>query len=169
VSTPHPANRSYFTPSGRLLTWITKIHRGVYRATFGVLGATVPQRAEAGAGWLLRPLSMLLLTTTGRRSGMRRTVPLPYYSYDGRTFLVASFAGGDKHPAWYLNLADQPEVEVQIRWRKLKLHAVTLSGDERARYWQMLVDDWPRYRIYQAGTQRTIPLVELKAGSPTDR
>ncbi len=161
-STRREANNSYFTPSPGLLGWITRIHRGLYRATGGVLGATLVQRAEKGTGFLLRPMPMLLLTTTGRKSGVQRTVPLPYFAYDGRTFIVASFAGGEKHPAWYFNLAEQPDVNVQIKWKRRAARAVTLEGAERARYWDKLVSDWPRYRIYQDGTSRTIPLVELR-------
>src|SRR5690349_9911253 len=112
---PVEANRSYFTPSPRLLTWITKIHRGVYQASNGWLGSVIPQRAEKGRGWLFRGLSTLLLTTTGRKSGVRRTVPLPYYTIEGRVFLVASNAGQEQHPAWYLNLKERPEVEVQMK------------------------------------------------------
>jgi deazaflavin-dependent oxidoreductase (nitroreductase family) len=162
VNAPRPANKSYFTPSPRVLEWITKIHRGVYRATRGVIGSMLFQRAEEGTGFFLRPVSMLLLTTTGRRSGIERTVPLPYFVYDGRTFLVASFAGGHRHPAWYLNLADRPDVEVQIRWHKRPYRAVVLDGAEREQYWARLTADWPRYQLYQEGTPRKIPLVELK-------
>ena len=155
------ANRSYLTPKGRTLAWITAVHRALYRMTFGVLGGTVAQRAEKGVGWLVRPMHVLLLTTTGRKSGVARTVPLPYFAYDGRTFLVGSFAGGEHHPAWFLNLQNQPAVRVQMGHRKRAGRAVTLVGQERARYWQRLSDDWPRYRGYQASTSREIPLVEI--------
>jgi deazaflavin-dependent oxidoreductase (nitroreductase family) len=151
----------YFTPSPRVLGLITRVHRDLYRATGGLLGATLFQRAEPGKGFLLRPMPMLLLTTTGRRSGEARTVPLPYFAYEGRTFLVASFAGGAKDPAWYGNLVANPEVEVQIRREVRRARATTIDGDERLRLWPMLVRDWPRYGVYQAGTRRTIPLVEL--------
>jgi deazaflavin-dependent oxidoreductase (nitroreductase family) len=164
MATRREANRSYLTPRGRALAWITAVHRAVYRASFGLLGSTVAQRAEEGTGLLLlRAMSVLLLTTTGRKSGAARTVPLPYFEYDGRTFVVASFSGGDRHPAWFLNLQEQPEVRVQKRWKKHAARAVALAGEERARYWEQLSDDWPRYRVYQAGTAREIPLVELVA------
>jgi deazaflavin-dependent oxidoreductase (nitroreductase family) len=155
------ANKSYFTPGPRALDWITKVHRGLYRATGGLLGSTLFQMAEKGKGFLIRPMPMLLLTTIGRKSGERRTVPLPYFTYDGRTFLVGSNAGRDKHPAWYLNLLDRPEVEVQIRWKKSTRRAVTLRGEERARMWARHVEAWPRYALYQQATPREIPLVEL--------
>lgn len=154
-------NRSYLTPKGKALAWITKLHRGVYAMSFGLLGHTVFQRAEKGAGFFLRPMNVLLLTTIGRTTGIARTVPLPYFEYDGRTFIVGSFAGGEKHPAWFLNLRAKPEVRVQKGTKKLSMRAVPLEGDERAKYWARLTDDWPRYGIYQAATPREIPLVEI--------
>jgi deazaflavin-dependent oxidoreductase (nitroreductase family) len=88
-------------------------------------------------------------------------VPLPYFEYDGRTFIVGSFAGGDRHPAWFLNLRDRPEVRVQRATKKSTARAAALAGEDRTRYWNRLADDWPRYRLYQAGTSREIPLVEI--------
>jgi len=120
------------------------------------------QRAEDGKGFRLRPMSVLLLTTTGRTTGRARTVPLPYFEYDGRMFVVGSFAGGDKHPAWFLNARAHPDVRVQRGAKTLGARAVALAGEERARYWRRLVDDWPRYGVCQASTAREIPLVELR-------
>jgi len=149
------------TPRGQALAWITRVHRSLYAMSFGLVGHTVFQRAEKGAGLFLRPMRVLLLTTTGRVTGLPRTVPLPYFEYDGRTFIVGSFAGGDRHPAWFLNLRDRPEVRVQRATKKSTARAAALAGEDRTRYWNRLADDWPRYRLYQAGTSREIPLVEI--------
>jgi deazaflavin-dependent oxidoreductase (nitroreductase family) len=157
----HEANRRYLTPKGRALAWITRVHRGLYQMTFGLVGHTVFQRAERGAGFLLRPMKVLLLTTTGRTTGLARTVPLPYFTYDGRTFIVASFAGGDRHPAWFLNLRDDADVRIRRGTKRLAAHAAPLAGEERTRYWGRLTDDWPRYGLYQGQTTREIPLVEI--------
>lgn len=162
IAPKREANRSYLTPKGNALAWITKIHRGLYTMSFGLLGHTVFQRAEKGAGFFLRPMSVLLLTTTGRTTGLARTVPLPYFEYDGRTFIVGSFAGGEKHPAWFLNVRANPDVRVQRGTKKRAARAVPLEGEERARYWERLSNDWPRYRRYQEGTSREIPLVEIR-------
>ena len=153
----------YYTPSPRALSWITKVHRGLYRATAGIVGSRLVQLEDSRRGVALRLMNVLLLTTKGRKSGASRTVPLPCFVYEGRTFLVGSFAGLDRHPAWFANLLEQPEVEVQRGSRRNRARAVTLTGSERARIWAMLVEEWPRYRKYQSGTQREIPVVELIA------
>jgi deazaflavin-dependent oxidoreductase (nitroreductase family) len=152
---------AYFTPSPRALVWITRTHRALYRATNGIIGATLPQLEDRGHGTKLQMLTVLLLTTTGRKSGEQRTAPLPVFQYEGRTFLVGSFAGRHAQPAWYLNLLELPEVDVQLKSERRRCRAVTLRGEERARFWKMLTDEWQRYRLYQAGTSREIPLVEL--------
>ncbi len=154
--------RSYFTPRGRLLAGITRAHRALYRATGGLLGDTLPVPGEPGSGALLRAMKVLLLTTTGRRSGQRRTAPLPYFVYDGRRFVVASFAGGNAHPAWLHNALEHPRVTVQIGRERSEAMAAPLEGEERERYWARLISDWPRYLVYQRSTERVIPLVELR-------
>ena len=154
-------NRRYYTPRGKTLAWITRIHRRLYLATDGRLGSRVYAVAEKGHGFLLRPMEILLLTTTGRKTGRARTVPLPYFAYDGRTLLVASFAGGPKHPAWYHNLVANPAVDVQLGRAHHRAHAEVLDADMRDIYWQQLTHDWPRYGVYQETCPRTIPLIDL--------
>jgi len=155
----------YYTPSERTLRWITKVHRGLYRVSLGLVGSSLLQLEETRRGLRLRVLTVLLLTTTGRKSGASRTVPLPCFVYEGRTFLVASFTGLDHHPAWYRNLTEDPEVEVQLRSHRRRCRAVPLVGRERVLFWQKITDDWPRYRLYQERTSREIPVVELVAAS----
>ncbi len=164
--TRRQANKSYLTPKGKALSWITRIHRILYMGSFGLVGHTIFQRAEKGAGFLLRPMNVLLLTTTGRTTGRARTAPLPYFEYDGRMFVVGSFAGGAAHPAWFCNLCAKPDVTVQIGTKKRRARAVPLAGQERQRYWERLADDWPRYRLYQEGTPREIPIVEIVQDRP---
>jgi F420H(2)-dependent quinone reductase len=158
---PSEPSRRYLTPTGKTLAWITKIHRGLFQLTGGAVGSVVPNRSEPGSRWPVRAMRILLLTTRGRKSGLARTVPLPYFVYDDRILLVASFAGGDAHPAWLLNLRDQPEVEVQLGRRVQRARAEELVGADRDQLWLRLTSDWPRYAVYQRGTKRTIPLVEL--------
>jgi len=104
----------------------------------------------------------LLLTTTGRKSGEKYIFPLFYGEVDGAYLVVASKGGAPKHPIWYLNLAANPEVEVQVGTRKVKAKARTVTGPERARLWQEALKFWPPYADYQQKTEREIPVVLLE-------
>src|SRR5438067_546245 len=103
VSTPDPPRDRYFTLRGDALKRWVRIHLWVYRKTRGRLLSK------------MRGMPTVLLTTTGRRSGRRHTVPLPYFEDGKGKVVIGSFAGGDKNPAWVLNLVANPAVEVQDR------------------------------------------------------
>jgi deazaflavin-dependent oxidoreductase (nitroreductase family) len=133
----------------RLFSVYVKANRALYRATNGRVTGS-----HGGA-------PVLLLTTTGRRSGKRRTTPLLYLEDDGTLVVVASYGGAPKHPAWYLNLSANPEVEVQIGGTVERRRARTADGDERARLWPRLVAIYPNYAVYQTRTTREIPVVVL--------
>ena len=105
---------------------------------------------------------VLLLTTTGRRSGERRTTPLIYGARDGDYVVVASKGGAPEHPSWYRNLSADPEVEVQVLGDRFAAHARTATGDERARLWKLMAAEWPAYDDYQTKTEREIPVVVLE-------
>ena len=107
----------------------------------------------------------LLLTTRGRRSGKRRRTAL-IYGRDGDRYLVVASAGGDtNHPAWYLNLLEHPEVEVQVGAERLLATARTANATEKPRLWKQMVSIWPDYDRYQTRTERQIPLVLLEPNS----
>ncbi|MEV5765415.1 nitroreductase family deazaflavin-dependent oxidoreductase [Micromonospora sp. NPDC052213] len=103
----------------------------------------------------------LLLTTRGRRSGkLRRTALI--YGRDGDAYLVVASQGGDpKHPAWYLNLLDEPLVEVQVGGERFTARARTATAEEKPRMWSTMAATWPSYDEYQARTDRDIPVVVL--------
>ncbi|MEU5947832.1 nitroreductase family deazaflavin-dependent oxidoreductase [Micromonospora sp. NPDC047465] len=103
----------------------------------------------------------LLLTTRGRRSGkLRRTALI--YGRDGDAYLVVASQGGDpKHPAWYLNLLDEPLVEVQAGGERFTARARTATAEEKPRMWSTMAAIWPSYDEYQARTDRDIPVVVL--------
>jgi deazaflavin-dependent oxidoreductase (nitroreductase family) len=154
------ANQSYFTPSPRVLRWLTRTHVSVYRATSGLIGSKIWQFGEQGHG-LLRRFDVMLLTTIGRKSGLSRTVALPYFTYEGRVFVVASNAASEKNPDWFTNLVANPEVWVQMGGSNRRKMARPLEGDERDRLWEKHVAAWPRWRLYQQRVERKIPLVEF--------
>ena len=137
-------------PRGRVLAIITAVHRRVYRWTGGIVGA------NAGG------LATLLLTTTGRRTGKPRTVPLPYFPHPEGYAVVASFAGAPKNPAWYDNLVADPEVEVQVKARRVRAIARPAGPAERPAIWASIVAAAANYGDYQALTPREIPVVILR-------
>lgn len=104
----------------------------------------------------------LLLTTTGRKSGEERTTPLIYAPVGDAYAIVASKGGSDEPPAWYLNLAANPEVEVQVLGDRFKARARTADAEEKAEIWPTMVSEWPAYDEYQARTERQIPVVVLE-------
>jgi deazaflavin-dependent oxidoreductase (nitroreductase family) len=104
----------------------------------------------------------LLLTTRGRKSGMRRRTAL-YYGKDGDNhILVASNGGATHHPLWYLNLTANPRVEVQVLADRFAANARTATGAERERLWELMASLFPTYNDYRAKAPREIPVVVLE-------
>lgn len=115
---------------------------------------------EQGHEW--RGVPTLLLTVRGRKSGVWRRTAL-IYGRDGDNYVIVASKGGDpKHPLWYLNLLDSPEVGVQVGPDKLTARARVAEGDERARLWERMAQIWPDYNAYQTRTDRQIPIVVLE-------
>jgi deazaflavin-dependent oxidoreductase (nitroreductase family) len=104
---------------------------------------------------------ILLLTTTGRKSGKQHTMPLIFGEADGSQVLVASRGGAPEHPGWYLNLEANPEVGVQVKADTFRARARTAEGEERERLWKAMNEIWPYYDEYQTKTTRQIPVVVL--------
>jgi deazaflavin-dependent oxidoreductase (nitroreductase family) len=108
---------------------------------------------------------VLLLTTTGRKSGKARTSPLLYLRDGERYVVVASKGGFPSHPAWYLNLLENPRVQVEVGPETKQMTARTASPEEKARYWPSLVGMYKYYARYQERTERPIPVVVLEASN----
>src|SRR5258708_1970424 len=103
-------------------------------------------RCSGGAiGGRMGRTPVLLLTTTGRRSGQPHTIPIPYFDADnGNIFIVASNGGSDRHPAWYFNLTANPQAEIEIGRERKTVSATIAPPEERARLWQRLVSIAPQ-------------------------
>ena len=125
-------------------------HVRVYRETDG----------ERGHDW--RGTTVLLLTTTGRKSGDTRTTPLIYQPDGDRYVIVASKGGAPEHPGWFANLEADPEAEVKVKASEVPVRARVAEGDERDRRWKLMVATWPDYDQYQEQTDRVIPVVVLE-------
>lgn len=106
--------------------------------------------------------TVLLLTTTGRRTGEPRTTPLIYRLDGDNPVIVASKGGAPDDPGWYRNLVKDPEVEVQILGDRFRARARVAEGGERERLWRLMNEVWPHYEEYQAKTDRQIPVVVLE-------
>jgi deazaflavin-dependent oxidoreductase (nitroreductase family) len=106
--------------------------------------------------------TVLILTTTGRRSGEPRRTPLIYGKRGNDYVVVASKGGAEEHPDWYLNLVEQAEVDVQVRGDRFKAQARTATPDERPDLWRTMTERWPAYDEYQRKTARQIPVVVLE-------
>ncbi len=105
---------------------------------------------------------LLLLTTTGARSGAQRVNPVAYFDIDGRTYIVGSAAGRDNNPAWVYNLRANPHVAVEIGSAGPRpATARELSRAERDSIYPVVVERAPGFGEYQQRTDRTIPVFEL--------
>lgn len=107
---------------------------------------------------------MILLTTTGARSGVPRTSPLTYSTDGERLVVVASRAGDDRHPDWYHNLVATPEVTVELGTERFEATASVAAEPERTRLLEARVAEMPRFGAYVDQTDRTIPIVVLERG-----
>ena len=131
-------------------SWFTKLHRAVYDKTDG--------RVMARLGGI----DMLLLTTTGRKSGQQRTLPLACFRDGDDLVVVGSNNGMDRPPAWWLNLQANPGARVRFRRDAFPARAELASGAERERLWPWLKQQNPQYAKYELRTDREIPVVILK-------
>jgi deazaflavin-dependent oxidoreductase (nitroreductase family) len=139
------------------IPWIAE-HIELYR--------TDPEKAHM---WDSTPLGgpgllpTLLLTTTGRKSGEPRALPLIYGEADDSYVVIASKGGMPSHPIWFLNLEANPDCELMVGPKHLRARARVAEGEERERLWRQMVEIYPPYTEYQerAG-ERTIPVVVLE-------
>lgn len=106
-------------------------------------------------------LPVIILTTKGAKSGKLRKTPLMRVEHDGEYAVVASLGGAPKHPVWYHNVKSNPEVELQDGPVKQDYVAREVTGEEKARWWEIAVEAFPNYAEYQRKTDRQIPVFVL--------
>ena len=127
----------------------TKTHVWLYRSSDG-------KRASKLAG-----KDVILLTTSGRKSGLLRTVPVMGFEDGNDRLVVASKGGSPEHPAWFLNLEANPNVTVQVGSEVYRATALITPPEERARLWKKVVSEAPQFGSYEKKTSRVIPVVRL--------
>ena len=120
-------------------------------------------RANQGrVGGMFEGAPMMLLTTTGAKSGQPRTSPVVYTRDGERLIIIASKAGAPTHPDWYRNLVANPEVVVEVGEEKFSARAVVTAGEERARLYDAQAALMPNFADYARNTTREIPVVALE-------
>ncbi|MFQ6325155.1 nitroreductase/quinone reductase family protein [Nocardia sp. CWNU-33] len=135
-------------PSGRFTTWMNKF---------------MAERLRRKGGGKFMGMDALVLTTLGRKSGVERSTPVAWFPGDNGTYLIAaSAAGAAGNPAWYHNLAANPDkVRIDVDGRTLDVTAEQLHGTERDKAWQQITTTTPRFAGYQQKTDREIPIIRL--------
>jgi deazaflavin-dependent oxidoreductase (nitroreductase family) len=133
-----------------LFKLLPAMHVFIYRLTRGALGGKV---------W---GMDVLLLTTTGRRSGKDRTTPLSFLSDDGAYVVVGSNGGRASDPAWVRNIQNNPRVTLQVKGDRFPASAVFAGPSDRARLWARVIEIAPPYADYAKATTREIPLVVMR-------
>ena len=119
-------------------------------------------RANAGVvGGQFEKVPLLLLTTTGAKSGISRTIPLAYLADGDRQVIFASFAGAPKNPPWYNNLIANPNVGVEVGAQRFEARAEILEEPERTELYEKMAAAVPTFADYQNKTTRTIPVIAL--------
>jgi deazaflavin-dependent oxidoreductase (nitroreductase family) len=116
---------------------------------------------EGRVGGPFEGAPVLLLTTTGRRTGERRTNPMMYLADGDRLLVFASKGGAPTHPDWYRNLVADPQVTVEVGTESYPAHATALEGEERDRLYAEQSRRYPGFAEYQRNTSRVIPVVAL--------
>ena len=117
-------------------------------------------KGKIGGMWEGRPL--LLLTTTGAKSGKRRTSPTMYLPDGDRLVIFASKSGAPTHPDWYHNLVAHPQVTVEVGGETYEANATVLTGEERDQLYARHAELYPQFDEYQAKTTRKIPVIALE-------
>jgi deazaflavin-dependent oxidoreductase (nitroreductase family) len=129
-------------------------HNAVYRTSGGRIGGK------------FQGMPVLLLTTTGRKSGKSRTTPLLFVREGDNVIVVASNGGSDSFPSWWLNLRSNPAAEIEIGRERTRVTARKASAEERARLWPEFTSRYSGYAKYATRTERVIPVVILEPAKP---
>lgn len=148
-----PSDRFYSRLSTSMgapaLRWAGRLNIPVYRATGGRLMGKVGKAP------------VLLLTTTGRKSGQLRTAPVVYLADGERLVVIGSNAGNKREPAWSLNLKANPEAEVEVGRKRRQVNARVATGEERAELWAKHIDQYAGFDDYEKRTDRDIAVFVL--------
>jgi F420H(2)-dependent quinone reductase len=133
---------------------LSGLHNVVYRTSRGRIAGRIGK------------LDVLLLTTTGRKTGKPRTVPLLYTETGAGYAVIASKGGAELDPAWCVNLRANPAALAELGGKRIRVKAREAEGDERDRLWRQMADGYHGYDNYQLKTSRQIPVFVLEPAGP---
>ncbi len=129
------------------IKWFMSINAFFLRLSRGRIGSRLGKQ------------TILLLHTTGRRSGQARAIPIAYFEYEGKYLIVASNWGKDRHADWYLNLKKQPQAALDVKGKRIEVLSREAQGEEYDRLWKFATGRHPPYLDYQKMTTRHIPIM----------
>ena len=132
------------------LRWVGKLNKPLYRLSGGRLGGKVGKAP------------VLLLTTTGRKSGQQRTAPVVYLQDGENMVVINTNAGNERTPAWSLNLKADPNAEVEVGRKRLSVRARIAEGEERAGLWDKHMAQYSGWEDYKAKLSREISVIVLE-------
>ncbi len=134
----------------RLIRFFTSVHVFLYHNSGGKIWGSMNGNP------------VLMLTTTGRKTGLPRTTPVVYVHKDDEYLIAASAGGADQNPTWLSNINSKPEATIEINGKQIKVNAVITSGDERDKLYELFKAMGPGFIEYEKKTTRKIPVVRLQ-------
>ncbi len=144
-----------------LVIWFTAVPVHAADRTFWIVAACVLVPNYGGGKAQIAKYPTMLLTVRGRKTGKSYTTPLIYIKDKDRYVIAAAYSGSDKDPFWWRNLQSNPEAELQVMNKRIKVRAEKALPDERETLWQSLSQMYPYFADYEARTTRQIPVIVL--------
>ncbi len=129
-----------------VIKWFMAINAFLIRITHGRIGAQLGTQ------------TILILNTVGRKSGQQRSIPIAYFSHEGKYLVVESNWGKDHHADWYFNLQKNPQASIEVKGKKIQVHARFADGEEYVRLWEYVTKKHAPYLDYQKMTSRKLPI-----------
>ena len=133
--------------------------KNIFIKWFMTINAFLIKISNGKIGGKLGTQTILILHTTGRKSGQPRSIPIAYFFHEGKYLIVESNWGKDNHADWYFNLQKQPQASIEVNGRMIKVNASFAEGEEYSRLWEYVTKKHAPYLEYQKMTERKIPIV----------
>ena len=133
--------------------------KNIFIKWFMTINAFLIKISNGKIGGKLGTQTILILHTTGRKSGQPRSIPIAYFFHEGKYLIVESNWGKDNHADWYFNLQKYPQASIEVNGRMIKVNASFAEGEEYSRLWEYVTKKHAPYLEYQKMTERKIPIV----------